>query len=79
MQRGPGHGGVWEKGPDFQIGHSYFMDVNETFKDRMNLRVIPLLMEYFMNDEKEVREILNYAGLKVNDNSWPLTIDGKFN
>ena len=66
-----------KKGHDFQIGHSYFMKNHMTLKQRMNRRVIPLLLEYFMNDEKEVREILTSAGLKVEDDTWPLEITGR--
>ena len=40
----------------------------------MNNKVIPLLLEYYMNDEKEVKEILKAAGLEVEENSWPLRI-----
>ena len=65
------------KGYDFQIGHAYFMGVNNDLVHRMNKKVIPLLLEYFMNDEKEVSEILKSAGLSVNENYWPLTISGK--
>ncbi|WP_185957205.1 EVE domain-containing protein [Gracilimonas mengyeensis] len=65
------------KGHDFQIGHSYFMDEELSLKKRMNRKVIPLLLEYFMNDEKEVKDILSHAGLEVEDNSWPLRITGK--
>lgn len=65
------------KGHDFQIGHSYFMEKKLTLKQRMNRKVIPLLLEYFMNDEKEVKDILSHAGLEVEDNSWPLRITGK--
>ena len=43
----------------------------------MNKKVIPLLLEYYMNDEKEVKDILNKAGLEVEDKSWPLKITGK--
>ena len=43
----------------------------------MNRKVIPLLLEYYMNDEKEVKSILNSAGLKIEENSWPLKISGK--
>ena len=43
----------------------------------MNKKVIPLLLEYFMNDENEVRDILKSAGLSVDENSWPLRIYGK--
>jgi len=62
------------KGHDFQIGHAYFMGENKDLKERMNKKVIPLLMEYFMNDDKEVRGILRDAGLEVHPNTFPLTI-----
>jgi hypothetical protein len=64
------------KGHDFQIGHSYFMDDKMDLKNRMNKKVIPLLMEYFMNDEDEVKKILVSAGLSVEQDSWPLRING---
>lgn len=71
---------ISKKGYDFQIGHSYFMDSAEDSYDfikRMNKKVIPLLMEYFMNDEKDVKNILNNAGLEIEDNAWPIRIKGK--
>lgn len=64
------------KGIDFQIGHSYFMGDNIDPVERMNRKVIPLLLEYFMNDEKEVKGILQNAGLSVEEDSWPLEING---
>ena len=63
------------KGYDFQIGHAYFMGEDFNLTDTMNKRVIPLLMEYFMNDEREVREILKVTGLNVKENSWPLKVE----
>ncbi|WP_441001129.1 McrB family protein [Fodinibius sp. SL11] len=65
------------KGHDFQIGHSYFMDKDITLKERMNKKVIPLLLEYFMNDEDEVRGILSHAGLDIKEDVWPLQITGR--
>ncbi len=66
------------KGHDFQIGHSYFMgDDNKDLVQRINKKVIPLLLEYYMNDGNEVKTILNSAGLKVENGSWPLVIIGK--
>ena len=59
------------KGPDFQIGHAYFMD-NDNLLEIMNKKVIPLLLEYFMNDEKQVKEILNVEGYSVDETSWPI-------
>jgi len=63
------------KGHDFQIGHSYFMGNNIDLVERMNKKVIPLLLEYFMNDEKEVAGILKNAGLTIIENSYPLKIN----
>jgi len=68
---------IKKKGHDFQIGHSYFMDATQELVDRMNKKVIPLLLEYFMNDQKEVEEILKDAGLEVDKNEWPIKIKGK--
>ena len=68
---------IKSKGHDFQIGHAYFMGENKDLVQRMNKKVIPLLLEYYMNDEKEVKRILNSAGLIIEENSWPLKISGK--
>ena len=68
---------ITSKGHDFQIGHSYFMEENKDLIQRMNKKVIPLLLEYYMNDEKEVKNILINAGLHVEENSWPIKITGK--
>lgn len=62
------------KGHDFQIGHSYFMGKAFNLVDAMNKKVIPLLLEYFLNDESEVRGIITKAGLKIDENGWPLKI-----
>ncbi len=69
---------IESKGHDFQIGHAYFMgEENKELVERMNKKVIPLLLEYYMNDEKEVKGILVNAGLQVEANSWPLRITGR--
>jgi len=68
---------IKSKGHDFQIGHAYFMGDNKDLVQRMNKQVIPLLLEYYMNDEKEVKGILNSAGLVIEENSWPLKISCK--
>lgn len=67
---------IKSKGHDFQIGHSYFMGENKDLVQRLNKKVIPLLLEYYMNDDKEVKGILQSAGLVVDENSWPLKISG---
>ena len=44
----------------------------------MNVKVIPLLLEYFMNDSKAVSQIiskgLNDTNFKIDGSSWPLKI-----
>lgn len=72
---------ISDKGHDFQIGHSFFMDSKEdpyNFEKRMNLKVIPLLLEYFMNDNRTVIQILGKAlsgtSYKIRENLWPLSI-----
>lgn len=54
---------VARKSRDFQIGHAYFLDPQETLPAIFNNKVIPLLYEYFLNDEKRVQEILQEAGI----------------
>ncbi len=68
---------IAEKGHDFQIGHAYFMGDDFDLTKNMNKKVIPLLLEYFMNDEKAVSAILNNAGLIIKADHWPLEIEGK--
>ncbi|AWV96723.1 McrB family protein [Arcticibacterium luteifluviistationis] len=68
---------ITSKGHDFQIGHAYFMGENDDLVERMNKKVIPLLLEYYMNDQKEVIRILESAGLKIEEDSWPIKISGK--
>ncbi len=66
---------IKSKGYDFQIGHAYFMgSENKDLVQRINKKIIPLLLEYYMNDQKEVKGILQSAGLRIHENSWPLTI-----
>ena len=44
-----------EKRRDFQIGHSYFMEGDK--KTIINDRVLPLLNEYFMGDNKKIMKM----------------------
>ncbi|MGD9993483.1 MAG: McrB family protein [Salinivirgaceae bacterium] len=65
-----------DKGADFTIGHSYFMDKSESdLADIMNDAVIPLLSEYYMNDLGEVQEVLKQAGILVSNGKGYLTYD----
>lgn len=66
---------ISRKGHDFQIGHAYVMNREESLAHIMNKKVIPLLLEYFMNDKKEVETILTNAGLTLKVNSWPIQIE----
>ena len=68
---------IKSKGHDFQIGHAYFMANNKTLTERMNNKIIPLLLEYYMNDEKEVKGIIQTAGLAIEEDKWPLRITGR--
>ncbi len=62
---------------DFQIGHAYFMTDNFDLVECINGKVIPLLLEYFLNDEDLVKRILKHAGLLVEEGIWPLKITRK--
>lgn len=68
---------IKSKGHDFQIGHAYFMDAADNLISRINNKIVPLLLEYYMNDEKEIKSILTNAGLEVMGNSWPIKITGR--
>jgi 5-methylcytosine-specific restriction protein B len=59
-----------KKNYDFTIGHAYFMDNNISLEKIINNKVIPLLLEYFMNSEEQVTEILASAGIAIG--GWPL-------
>lgn len=56
-----------KKKADYLIGHAYFMDKKKKpeFKDILNKRVIPLLMEYFNGDKECVAEILKNIDSKI--------------
>lgn len=61
---------IKRKGHDFTIGHAYFMGEGFVLEKTINNKVIPLLLEYFMNDEKEVATILRAANIELE--GWPL-------
>ncbi|WP_458625998.1 McrB family protein [Winogradskyella sp. PC D3.3] len=61
---------ISRKGHDFTIGHSYFMGDDYNLIKTIDNKVIPLLLEYFMNDFEEVKKILGAANIKVD--GWPL-------
>lgn len=65
---------VKEKHRDFQIGHAYFMKENDSLENIMNFEIIPLLMEYFMNNEKEVIDILKQTGLTLKKQDFPIEV-----
>lgn len=59
-----------KKNHDFTIGHAYFMDNSLSLEKIINNKVIPLLLEYFMNSEEQVTEIMTSAGVSIG--GWPL-------
>lgn len=68
------------KGRDFQLGHSYFMGKEFNLVSTLNNKVIPLLMEYFMNDEVTVIKLLEGSGFLFKKEAsgkvyWPLEIE----
>jgi 5-methylcytosine-specific restriction endonuclease McrBC GTP-binding regulatory subunit McrB len=63
---------ISRKGYDFTIGHSYFMGADYNLKNTIDTKVIPLLLEYFMNDFEEVKKIIQAAGLVID--GWPMKL-----
>ncbi|NLI65095.1 MAG: AAA domain-containing protein [Bacteroidales bacterium] len=61
------------KSKDLLIGHSYFMCDIE-LKDVFNNSVIPLLYEYFYDDEKKIEKVITEA-IKGTDAETELEID----
>mgnify|MGYP003684565101 FL=1 len=63
-----------DKGPDFQIGHAYFMK-SDTIEDCMNKKVVPLLTEYYMNATDEVIGLLKDIGFETTDKyDYPIKV-----
>lgn len=60
---------IKECGPDQQIGHSYFMKIQneDDLKNAMDNKVIPLLNEYFYNDTDKLRTILKESGVEIDN------------
>lgn len=52
------------KGPDYQLGHSYFMNESLPLSYILNNKIIPLLYEYFERDHDQVHKMLDYAGVR---------------
>ena len=66
-----------DKGPDFMIGHSYFMKKGDTrFDINLSLKnkIVPLLLEYYMNNEKAVKDVCEFAGLEVDTTNYPMKV-----
>jgi 5-methylcytosine-specific restriction protein B len=55
-----------EKGVDFQVGHSYFLRDN-SFEEVINDNVIPLLTEYYRNDLKKVKDVLDKLDTNIDE------------
>lgn len=52
------------KSADFTIGHAFFMK-NMKIADVIEKKIIPLLLEYFNNDPKKVKEIFKDSGYEA--------------
>lgn len=66
---------ISRKGHDFTIGHSYFMGIEFSLENTINNKVLPLMLEYFMNDHVEVKKILNNCGILLKE-EWPMKFAG---
>jgi 5-methylcytosine-specific restriction protein B len=59
------------KNPDYEIGHSYFMNISQVDEGNQELesvfsdRILPLLEEYFFNDWEALATILGPDSIKV--------------
>lgn len=51
-------------GPDFMLGHSFFINNEQSIESIMNLSIIPLLYEYFQGNNDQVRKVLDATGVK---------------
>lgn len=60
------------KGIDFQIGHSFFMSDTQ-ISEILDKKVIPLLIEYYMNDLESVKKILKKAGWSIDEEFYKNT------
>ena len=60
---------IEKNGPDYQIGHSYFIQNQQGFDlaEIMNKKIIPLLQEYFYNELQTIEEILNHCGILIKE------------
>jgi hypothetical protein len=65
---------IADKGYDFQIGHSFFMGKDYELIPAMNKKVIPLLLEYYMNESKKVEQLLSDTGFTLDKGKWPLEV-----
>jgi len=63
-----------ERGPDYQIGHSYFLNHQTPFDlaHVMDQKIIPLLTEYFYDDQDMIRRIMQACGVELNDDCGQL-------
>lgn len=59
-----------KKSTDFFIGHSFFMNNNESDLNKIfDNKIIPLLYEYFQNNTERVKEVLGSANVEVKEDN----------
>ena len=59
------------KGEDYGVGHAYFMEIGsgQDLVDIWNYRIMPLLMEYFYDEEQNLTDVLHsIARVRNSDN-----------
>jgi predicted Mrr-cat superfamily restriction endonuclease/DNA polymerase III delta prime subunit len=57
-------------GPEYKIGHSYFMGPEaDNLCELINAKIIPLLTEYFYDDKDSLKEVLSAAGIPFEESS----------
>ncbi|MCY7327545.1 MAG: AAA family ATPase, partial [Saprospiraceae bacterium] len=63
------------RGPDFLLGHAFFLDKTEDqFMDILQKKLIPLLLEYFNGKIELVRDVLKTANVMLTGEWPPYTI-----
>ncbi len=68
-----------KRSADYLIGHAFFTNKSiDNLENIVNKKLIPLLNEYFYNNESEVVEILSKGGIEVemNMNNFQLEYKG---
>ena len=69
------------KGEDYGVGHAYFMEIGsgDDLIDIWNFRIMPLLKEYFYDEEQNLIDILqSIAKVQATDDETPINVYSNF-